>query len=89
MNLLQFLSAVVTLRILVPFSITSWCRTPTHNEAVGGVPNSFHLLGLAVDIILDNPEQVRALSAQAVRMGLEVIIEGDHLHLEPAPTAFH
>ena len=33
-----------------PFKITSGYRTKAHNKAVGGVRNSFHTKGLAVDI---------------------------------------
>jgi uncharacterized protein YcbK (DUF882 family) len=31
--------------------ITSGYRCPKHNKEVGGVPNSFHTQGLAVDIV--------------------------------------
>ena len=34
----------------IPFKITSGYRTKTHNEEVGGVPNSSHLIGVAADI---------------------------------------
>lgn len=34
----------------VPFKITSGYRTPKHNKKIGGVPQSSHLKGLAVDI---------------------------------------
>jgi uncharacterized protein YcbK (DUF882 family) len=34
----------------IPFIITSAYRTPEHNAEVGGVPNSSHIKGLAVDI---------------------------------------
>lgn len=34
----------------IPFVINSAFRTPEHNKAVGGSPNSSHLKGLAVDI---------------------------------------
>ena len=38
----------------IPFKITSAYRTPEHNEKIGGVPNSSHLKGLAVDISISN-----------------------------------
>lgn len=34
----------------VPFAIVSGCRCEAHNKKVGGVDNSAHLFGLAVDI---------------------------------------
>ena len=33
-----------------PMNITSGCRCPEHNAAVGGVPNSAHIRGTAADI---------------------------------------
>lgn len=33
-----------------PIGVTSWYRPPAINAAVGGVPNSQHLTGLAADI---------------------------------------
>lgn len=33
-----------------PVVVTSGYRSPEHNEAVGGVKNSYHTLGLAADI---------------------------------------
>lgn len=35
-----------------PFPVTSWCRCPDHNEAVGGVPDSAHLFGVGADIFV-------------------------------------
>lgn len=36
-----------------PIRITSGYRTPEHNKAVGGEPNSYHLKGMAADIVVD------------------------------------
>jgi len=33
-----------------PIAVTSWVRCDVHNLAVGGKPDSSHLLGLATDI---------------------------------------
>lgn len=31
--------------------VNSWCRCPVHNKAIGGAPESYHLKGMAVDIV--------------------------------------
>ena len=41
-----------------PIRITSGWRCPAHNRAVGGAEKSFHLIGRAVDISVDNFEEV-------------------------------
>lgn len=71
--------------------VTSAYRTPAHNKAVGGVSNSFHtqrgLDGkpLARDSIppagMSMAEYHRRL--QALNPHLDVINEGDHVHMEP------
>lgn len=40
-------------RIGVPFILTSWYRSPALNKAIGGVVNSAHLSGTAIDFCLD------------------------------------
>lgn len=40
-----------------PIFITSGYRNKEHNKEVGGVPNSYHLLGEAVDIRLPSTQQ--------------------------------
>ncbi len=69
-------------------SVTSWGRTPTHNRAVGGVPDSKHIHFLAVDVVHDHPIPPAETRQQIADMvGLRLIIESDHDHLEdPAPV---
>lgn len=51
----------------VEMHINSGYRCPELNEAVGGVPNSMHLLGEAADVATPTPLR---LARKAVEMGL-------------------
>ena len=53
-------------------TVTSWLRPPNVNKAVGGVSNSQHLLGWAVDILIDgySPRTVAAKLNPTWRGGL-------------------
>lgn len=72
--------------------VTSTYRTPAHNAAVHGVANSYHtrrgLDGkpLARDSVpppgMGMGEYHRQL--KALNPGMDVINEGDHIHIEPA-----
>lgn len=64
-------------------SIASWGRTPKHNKDVGGVDNSYHMLWIGCDVVLDNMVKNPAFEEDAVEMGLKPILEGDHYHLQP------
>ena len=64
-------------------SVTSWGRTESRNAMVGGVPNSRHLLFLAVDVVYDHPVTVEQAIDLAGSFGLRVIREGDHDHIQP------
>jgi len=62
--------------------VTSWYRTPSENQRVGGAPRSQHLVGVAFDVV-----PVVARNAEALRAaGFQVINEGDHLHAQPWPA---
>ncbi len=82
MNYTFFTEHVLTLKGCYQFSITSWFRTKRRNTEVGGRDDSFHLLGLAVDVILDNPADKARFIQAAKRLGLDAIDENDHIHLE-------
>lgn len=71
--------------------ITSTYRTPAHNREVGGVPNSYHTRRgpdgrpLARDSV---PPAGLSLGAyyqrlKALNPGLDVLLESDHVHMEP------
>jgi len=63
-------------------SITSWGRTAKRNKAVGGVAESAHLLWIAADVVYDTPLDQAHRIALASRLGLKLIDEGDHDHLQ-------
>lgn len=65
--------------------VTSTVRTPAHNRSVGGVPNSYHLRGLARDSVPPAGMSMNEYHRRLVAMNphLEVINEGDHIHMEP------
>ena len=60
-------------------TVTSWWRTPQHNERIGGLANSLHLIGWAFDVVPDNAK-MRALLKQ-IGFG-KIVPEGDHIHLQ-------
>ena len=64
-------------------SETSGTRTEAHNAAVGGVEHSAHLVGLARDVVYDKPVPLEERTEWSRRLGLRLIVEGDHDHLQP------
>ena len=78
----EFADAVRLLQHEYSLSVTSWFRTPARNAAKGGVPNSRHLDGLAVDVVLDDKGKTEALIARAQALGLRTIDENDHVHIQ-------
>lgn len=67
-----------------PIKITSGFRTPEHNAAVGGAPNSYHLKGLAADFVIQGqtPQQTQEL-LKDWRGGLEYAPTWTHCDLGP------
>jgi hypothetical protein len=65
--------------------VTSTFRSAAHNKRVGGVANSYHLTGRARDSVPPKGMGMAAYAEALRRMnpGLEVINEGDHVHIEP------
>lgn len=64
-------------------SITSIFRSVEHNRAVGGVANSYHLHGRAIDVArrpgVTHAQIAAALTRAGYRM-IESLDEGDHSH---------
>ena len=54
----------------------SWARCETHNRAVGGAPNSYHLKGWAVDITVDGLTPAQAHRELAKLQGTGKLIGG-------------
>jgi hypothetical protein len=79
------------LRIASAFgAVTSTYRSVEHNRAVGGVPNSYHLQGRALDIArrsgVTHAQVEVAFRAAGLNL-IESLDEGDHSHFAFAPAA--
>ena len=83
MNARRFAECILTLGLRFRFSVTSWGRSAKHNQAEGGLAGSFHLDFRAVDVLLDPMTDKASLVIRAEQMGLLVVDEGDHLHIQP------
>jgi hypothetical protein len=72
--------------------VTSTFRTVQHNRDVGGVPNSYHLLGQAIDVVrrpgIKHSQIAAALRAAGYNL-VESLDEGDHSHFAVGPVAPH
>ena len=79
---MRFEDKIRCLALLFDLSVTSWIRSRRRNAALAGVVDSRHLLGLAVDIVLDDTSVVDQFQKHAANLGLQVIIESDHLHVQ-------
>ena len=70
--------------------ITSTFRTVAHNKAVGGVPNSYHLLYRAIDLARRpgiTHQQIDAALRKAGYSLIESLDERDHSHFAFAPIS--
>ena len=57
----------------VSFIITSGYRTKEHNEYVGGVPNSSHLIGVAADISVSSGADRYIILSALIKAGFRRI----------------
>lgn len=77
-----------------PASDTRWFSTPARNQAIGGAPDSAHLLahGNAVDLVFDSDLELMAGAAYAQTCGfsgIELDLTNKHLHLDTKPRFWH
>ena len=80
----DFSDAVLSFCILFEASETSGFRTGLRNEKVGGVPLSAHRVGLGKDVVYDStPPNEATAKARAQSLGLKLIREEGHDHLQP------
>lgn len=78
----DFASRIVAYCSVTDASVTSWGRTKAHNESVGGVLGSLHQVWLAVDVTYDLPVSIHEAEHLAASLGLMLIREVDHDHLQ-------
>ena len=84
MTLHDFVDATYRYGTLTGASVTSWGRTAEHNAKVGGVPFSAHRFWVGLDVVYDDLHPVESTRVEiARRLGLTLIPEGDHDHLQP------
>lgn len=85
MRISEFLYLVLVICFKFDCSVTSWIRTKKHNRNIGGKKGSLHTLGLAVDIVLDNPDKREDLLEFCHENVLHYYIEPDHIHIQTRP----
>jgi hypothetical protein len=71
----------------IPFVITAGLRTADHNDAVGGVKDSSHLRGLAVDLRLeDGVHRFKMVNALLLVGFKRIGVYDKHVHVDIDPT---
>lgn len=83
MTYIEFCLNIQKIFLAFDFRVTSWFRSPASNASVGGAARSWHLCGMAVDIVLETDEDKDTIIDMASALALEVVDEGNHLHIEP------
>lgn len=80
----EFAEAMYSYCIMTGASETSGMRTRARNTREGGVMHSAHLVKLASDVTYDSVVIAESERREwAHRLGLMLITEGDHDHLQP------
>lgn len=84
----DFLTALMQLASRCPFRETSGYRSAWGNAHVGSTTRySAHQFWLGRDVLLDPGVDKGYFVEAARRLGIKVLDEGDHLHLQPLDWA--
>ena len=98
MTYIDFCTAILQLMVACGGRVTSWGRSSFGNDEVGGVLTSYHTLMMGVDWTWSKAELLsttvsdkhgttmngrQRMEVMAPRLGLVVIDEGDHVHIQP------
>lgn len=83
MNPIEFGGRCIFVCLKWDASVTSWGRTEKRNTFVHGVPGSYHLTWLGMDVLLDDQKKNIDFEKDCAIFGLQALYEGDHYHLQP------
>ena len=83
MNPIDFAMGCMLVCLKWRASVTSWGRTEKRNAFIKGVPGSFHLNWLGMDVVLDDQKKDLAFEKDCGVFNLTALYEGDHYHLQP------
>jgi hypothetical protein len=83
MTVLQFAQAAYVYCQKTAGSCTSWGRTVKHSIAVGGFDGDPHTWWVGADIVYDTLIDEQQAKKLAQSLGLLLIREKDHDHLQP------
>lgn len=73
-----------------PLLITSAYRSPAHNRAVGGAPNSYHMKGMAFDVRQDNqdPDYFQKIAKEVGFTGIIRYPSSGFIHIDTRPGSY-
>lgn len=83
MDPIRFLLALMQLYARYPFSETGGQRTPERNIEVDGVARSPHQHWVGRDVLFQGTPGREELNETGRRLGLKIIKELDHHHIQP------